>query len=320
MNIFLQLSISAAAFSSSAESDSCPPWLIVLAIVIFIYIANKDDQNKKASSTRRSTKYKSSRNIRSPNNSTVYSRKNIDYIRFHEDYANYPSTIRYHNDKGISTKEELNSILDKEIDEEASSQQVDPFFLDVTSHPHQATNKRSSIDTDIILKTNWADFNKLIHMNNIQYLYHFTDKRNIPSIYNSGGLFSWNDCKARGIHVDSPGSNSISRDIDKYKQLNQYVHLSFNPNQPMLYIAKSEGRIKEAIILKIDTSLILWESTLFSDRNAASTTARIGGSIDFFKNINFSIACGSTWSENEKGLFQAEVLVKSHVPLKYIYF
>jgi len=124
-----------------------------------------------------------------------------------------------------------------------------------------------------------------------------------------------------GIRVDYPGSNTVSRTLDKNKTLDRYIHLSLNPKQPMLYVAQNEGRIREVVTLRIDTSVILWDQTLFSDRNAASNSAKIGGSINDFRNINFSIACGLTWSSDyEKSLFQAEVLVESHIPLKYIYF
>ena len=143
----------------------------------------------------------------------------------------------------------------------------------------------------------------------------------MDSIIKYGGLFSRKSCLERGITIACPGGNSLSRTLDNRKNLTDYIHLAFNKKQPMLYVAKDEGRIHKASILKIDTSVIYWDSTLFSDRNATSNEARIGGTINDFRCINFRIACGSTWhTTGEKSAFQAEVLVRSHIPLEYISF
>ena len=65
--------------------------------------------------------------------------------------------------------------------------------------------------------------------------------------------------------------------------------------------------------------MIYWEETLFSDENATANSVIIGGGLDDFKRINFELAKSGLWqNEEEKKLIQAEVLVKSHIPLNFI--
>jgi hypothetical protein len=169
------------------------------------------------------------------------------------------------------------------------------------------------------LKKDYYLFEEIIRRFGIKYLYHFTDWSNIRSIKRFDGLYSWKSSQMNGISVSKPGGDHLSRELDSRKNLEDYVRLAFNANQPMMHVAQKEGRIEYPVILKVDSIVILWNTTLFSDINAAANMASVGGTIENFRRINFQIACGSSWtSEEQKGLFQAEVLVKSHIPLKYI--
>jgi hypothetical protein len=72
-------------------------------------------------------------------------------------------------------------------------------------------------------------------------------------------------------------------------------------------------------ILRIDPAVIYLESTLFSHVNANDAEADPGGGIGSFERIDFGIATGPRWEgQTQKKLFQAEVLVKRHVPLNLI--
>ena len=53
-------------------------------------------------------------------------------------------------------------------------------------------------------KNNWQQYKDIIERNNIKCLYHFTDRENLESIINNGGLYSWADCKAKGIDIPKP--------------------------------------------------------------------------------------------------------------------
>ncbi len=168
-------------------------------------------------------------------------------------------------------------------------------------------------------KEDWQEFEKIISTEEIDVLYHFTDRANLISIEQYGGLYSWYSCKIKGIEIPLPNSNNLSRDLDKEKNIHDYVRLTFNRNHPMLYVAKKKGRIKNPCFLEISTEVILFKETLFSNENAVANAAIIGGKLEDFRRIKFNFAKSGKWyNEKEKKFIQAEVLVKSHIPIKFI--
>ena len=167
-------------------------------------------------------------------------------------------------------------------------------------------------------KENWRAFKRIVAHQGIKYLYHFTDFRNLESIKEHGGLYSWSSCEQRGIEIPAPGGNLDSRRMDRSRNLQDSVRLSFNRLHPMKHVARKEGRVKDIRILAVDPFVIYLNPTLFSDVNANDAKARIGGDIESFERIRFDIATGRWDGEMEKKFFQAEVLVKTHVPLHLI--
>jgi hypothetical protein len=165
-------------------------------------------------------------------------------------------------------------------------------------------------------KGNWKDFEKEIYLHGIKKLYHFTDSSNIKSINTLGGLYSWEYLEVNGYQIPRPGGNDLSRKLDKRKKIQDYVRLCFNPNQPMLHVAREDGRIKSPVLIEVDTEVIFFNTTMFSNKNATRTDAVIGGDFDCFSQISFDVVTRSWSNEVEKQLFQAEVLVKRHIPLK----
>jgi len=168
-------------------------------------------------------------------------------------------------------------------------------------------------------KDDWKEIQKIVEQNEITKLYHFTDRVNIPSIKKMGGLFSWQDLENMKVKIPVQGGNDLSKQLDAYKNLQNYVRLSFVENTPMLYFAKKEGRIQNPVILEIDPSIIFLKDTIYSDGNATSNQAHIGGDLQTFKKINFSVINKRRWDgDEEKHYLQAEVLVKKSVPLNFI--
>ncbi len=168
-------------------------------------------------------------------------------------------------------------------------------------------------------KKAWHRFQKLVERHGIQSLYHFTDSRNVGSIRRHGGLYSWWQCRQRGIGIPAPGGDEGSRRMDRERGLQDYVRLGFNPRLPMMYAAKAQGRIGDIEILRIDPSVIYLDPTLFSDMNANDSEATLGTDIERFERISFGLATGTWWEgQTQKRQFQAEVLVKGHVPLNLI--
>jgi hypothetical protein len=86
------------------------------------------------------------------------------------------------------------------------------------------------------------------------WIFHFTDKKNIPEIIKHGGLMP------RSMLVNNsvpyiPGGNQRSIDADNYIGMQNYVHLCFLNDHPMEYIARTEGRI-DAIWLAVSTYIL----------------------------------------------------------------
>ena len=170
-------------------------------------------------------------------------------------------------------------------------------------------------------KANWQEFQRLLHQENITSLYHFTDQENINSIKRNGGLYSWWYCEQNNIAIPKAGGGDLSKNLDMRYSLQDYVRLSFTRNHPMMYVAKKEGRINNPIILEINPEVIYWKQTRFSNMNATRTGHSQGSEIDDFKKIRFDIVSQTTHfdlEKDERPYYQAEVLVKTFIPLEYI--
>lgn len=170
-------------------------------------------------------------------------------------------------------------------------------------------------------RNNWEDFKAVLDKYGITKLYHFTDRENLESIIHNGGLYSWADCDGKGIAISKPGGSDTSRSLDKRNGLQNYVRVSFTRKHPMMYVAMSDGRISNPVILEIDLEVLYDENTLFADRNAVKNGAKVGKSFDDFNRIHFTSVKANTHfdlSEEEQEFYQAEVLVKNFIPLHCI--
>ena len=170
-------------------------------------------------------------------------------------------------------------------------------------------------------RSNWTEFQSILNRYGIKKLYHFTDRDNLESIINNGGLYSWADCDAKGITISKPGGSDSSRSLDRRDGLQHYVRVSFTRNHPMMYFAMDDGRISNPVILEIDLDVIYDENTKYADRNATKTGAQVGDSFDAFKRIHFSSVTENTHFDldpDEQKYFQAEILVKNFIPLSQI--
>lgn len=170
-------------------------------------------------------------------------------------------------------------------------------------------------------KRNWEEYMQVLKENNITKLYHFTDRDNLESIIKNGGLYSWADCLDKGINITKPGGSDMSRSLDRRQGLQNYVRLSFVPDHPMMYVAMDDGRISNPVVLEIDVEAILWEDTMYADRNMTKNGANVGKTLDDLKAIRLGLFHFRRYfdlSDEAKMYYKAEVLVKNHVPLKYI--
>jgi hypothetical protein len=149
----------------------------------------------------------------------------------------------------------------------------------------------------------------------------------LKSIKENGGLFSWYYCDLNRIEIPMPGGSLGSRQNDTINGKKDFVRVTFNKEHPMLFIAQKDGRISRPVWLDIDIEVAYFEHTEFSDKNAAafsSYTPIIGKEIQYLSNIKFDILKKAervkhyNLSDNEKPYNQAEVLVKTWIPLEYI--
>jgi hypothetical protein len=62
-------------------------------------------------------------------------------------------------------------------------------------------------------------------LNQIPFLYHFTDRRNVPSIKAMGGLFPLSELLQKQVAIPAPGGNQWSHDADALKGMSQHSML-----------------------------------------------------------------------------------------------
>lgn len=167
-------------------------------------------------------------------------------------------------------------------------------------------------------KNDWLKIKNILETNGIKCFYHFTDRSNLPSIKDNGGLFSWFTCEKKRIKIEHPGGDPDSRIYDSRYNLQDYVRLSFCNDHPMAYRHKQAGA--DLVLLKIALDVAYQEATLFSDRNATATGHSIGGTEADLKKIDFCAVKKHYVSRTDPEFtpHQAECLVKTFIPLKYI--
>lgn len=159
---------------------------------------------------------------------------------------------------------------------------------------------------------------RLLYKNNIPYFYHFTSRKNLASIREHGGLYSWLYLTKHEIPIPVQGGGELSRGLDRYNGIADYVHLSFCESHPMAYHHKQAG--EDLVILKISTQVALLDDTKFSNMNAVDSKCQCEQGLKGLKLVNFD-ATKEKYLTNDDPLFkfkQAEILVKTHVPLEYI--
>lgn len=152
-----------------------------------------------------------------------------------------------------------------------------------------------------------------------QYVYHFTDRRNIEFIRTSGGLLPRS--MIPGTYI--PGGNQWSIDADNMFGMQNYVHLCFLNKHPMEYLARDEGRIDsvwlEINITVLDLPGVLYCAGVANQAGAEYLPADDAISVldfDYMYNYhNFSVE----ENRNRHNLTQKyEILVPSLVPISMI--
>lgn len=159
---------------------------------------------------------------------------------------------------------------------------------------------------------------QLLEEQQIEYLYHFTSRRNLTGINEYGGLISWATCEKQGIQIPVAGGNDMSRYLDIHYGLQDYVRLSFCDDHPMMYKLLKEGH--DMVLLKIKVDVAFWEDTLFSDMNATDRDHSCGGQLQDIMKLNFNAIKNNLIDKDDKDFkfHQAEILVKTCIPKEFI--
>lgn len=181
--------------------------------------------------------------------------------------------------------------------------------------------EKEKLNSLLTRKIDWMDFESVCNENSITQLYHFTDRANLKSIKECGGLYSWHHLQRNNIDIPFPGGDIQSRELDRSYNSEDFVRLSFTINHPMMFVAKKQDRIKDPVILKIASEVCFFQETKFSDMNATKKGHKSGSKIEDFRRIRFSIAKQIdhfNLSDEEIKYYQAEVMVKTWIPAESI--
>ena len=169
-------------------------------------------------------------------------------------------------------------------------------------------------------KCNPKKYSCFLEENGIEALYHFSAIENIPSI-KQYGICSLKYLDDNKIRVQRFSSSDISRKIDKRKGTYNYVHLLFEPNNPMIKIAMSEGRLAEMKLFEIDPLVLFLKDTCYTPGNAASNQVFPSNDIDYLVKLPFKKFHKKNYcdlDDDGRFYFQSETLVKSRIEKKYI--
>jgi len=161
-------------------------------------------------------------------------------------------------------------------------------------------------------------------LNQIVWLRHFTDTRNLPLIRKLGGLYSRGKLKEMGVEGVIYGGNQWSLEADEMFGMDQYVHLCFRGNHPMEHIAVVEGRIERSTFVYVDAKIIREEGVLYTP-GVANSSGMQKYTIDQARDmIDYQVLFTITdWNAPAiqarlQAAEKAEILVPNHVPMKYL--
>lgn len=169
-------------------------------------------------------------------------------------------------------------------------------------------------------KDDYQEISKYLSEQGVSCFYHFTDRKNLASIKENGGLFSWEFLKKYGIPIRNQGGDRFSMIADQRMNRQDYVRLSFCESHPMAHALHERCPDSDLVLLMIKPDVALFAETMFSDINAVEKSSQCGPSYEDLKRVKIAATkMGPIKKDNpDFKLRQAEVLCKTFIPLKYI--
>lgn len=211
----------------------------------------------------------------------------------------------------------------KDYIEECSVTLLRTVYPEFNYRPQTKTTPKPVIkfdEYDSAFKCNPDKYKWFLDENEIETLYHFSPIENVPSI-KKHSICSLKYLDDNNIRVERFSSSETSRSIDKHKKTYDFVHLLFEPNNPMIKIAMSEGRLAEKKLFEVDPIVLFLRDTCYTHGNAASNSVFPSKDLQHLMDIPFKKFHKKIfWELDEMGrfYFQSEVLVKSKINKEYI--
>jgi hypothetical protein len=157
----------------------------------------------------------------------------------------------------------------------------------------------------------------------IRYLYHFTDRRNLASIRDTSGLYSTAKLSEMGIENFHPGGNELSLNTDRRFGMDQFVHLCFNTNHPLEFLARQDGRIQRTAWLYIDPAVLSRKGVLFTPGVANRAGMQTVPILEAAAMIDYEVLYKRTdWNDptvyaRRQAAERCEILIPNTVPFKF---
>lgn len=153
---------------------------------------------------------------------------------------------------------------------------------------------------------------------NIHFIHHVTEKSNINSIKRLG-LFSRKKLDNKGISYVNNVADSTSTSLDRKYSKEDYVRLSFCEATPMFHKKKY---LQSNIIFKVPIECLLEVEFEFSNMNGTDNRVKFGRTLEFLTNqVKVLKAAKGNFFDlqgDDKKYYQAEILVKEHLPAKFL--
>lgn len=155
---------------------------------------------------------------------------------------------------------------------------------------------------------------KKYHISTINHMTHID---NLDTIFQHGLYAHNNDYKKVDISNNEVNNRREKLEGVFHRNVHDYVPFYFNPRNAMMY----RNRFDNVVVLGFSNKLMLASDTLFTNKNAATNSARFFHDINELNTINWNYVWSNAWNnyvnrEEIKQTMMAEVLVHSYVSIK----
>jgi len=160
-----------------------------------------------------------------------------------------------------------------------------------------------------------------IQAHGIEYIYHMTHIKNLPSILEKG-LLSHNQAHKQCTLIDISNQAVNAKRANKCPvgniSLHNYVPCYFAAKNPMSSVLREQ--VNEMVILKINPEILYLKGMIFSDGNAASCQTKFYKKLKKLNKLNWACLQSSYWKGFEDGsrLRCAEVLIPERIGTEHI--